>query len=502
MAEVIESPPFTATHREGQLAADAIGSTRQVFQSITHIGPAAGVIFSVQYMASQGGPVLPLAWLLAMVGALFAAYCLRQLVAQVRGAGGYFVMHSKALGKNVGFLSSWVYLIYDSIVPCGLLVGFGAVFLEPFSKAHFGFTIPWWATLVVGTALLTFLTASGIRESANGAVILGTIETVIMVVFGVLLVINAPNGQDLSTFTPAAVPNHLTGPTPFGLGGLAFAVIFSFGAFSGFESGLPLSEETRDARRSIMLAVIASVLIVGAVFVFLGYASAVGWGGTAHRAAFAQSFSSASNPFGAALATRAFGVIGPWLILFALLNSTFAVSLAGWNATTRIYFSLARAGMFPRALGIIDPKTNVPRNAIFVQAVITLAAGILAGILFGSVNTIGVLGLIYGLDVSILYIFTNISVFVQYYFRARAKFNWFKHAIVPLIATIVWLVPLYASIKFNPDPPFVDAPWIVLGWLGVGVAFFYYLRRWRPGSFERLVQEAELVTNRDPEPGM
>src|SRR5262245_48318742 len=105
---------------EPRLAADALGVLNQLFQAITHIAPAAGIIYSTQYMATQGGASHPLAFVVATVAALLAAYCLRVLVAKIHSAGGYFTIHSIALGHAVGFVTSWLYFLYDPIGPASL----------------------------------------------------------------------------------------------------------------------------------------------------------------------------------------------------------------------------------------------------------------------------------------------------------------------------------------------------------------------------------------------
>src|SRR5581483_11992980 len=299
---------------EARLAANSLGVVAQFFQSMTHMAPAAGVIFSAQYMATQGGASHPLAWALATVAALLAAYCLRTLVAKIHSAGGYFTIHSVALGHGLGFVSSWLYFLYDPLVPAALFMGFGGIVLEPFSTEHFGFTIPWWATLIVGTVVLTWLTATGIKQSSHATVVFGTLESLILLLMGVLLIVKAPDGQDLSTFTAASSPN--------GWGGVLFAMIFALLSFTGFESGIPLAEETKDPGRSLTFSIVLSTFMIGVFYVILGYASAVGFGGTSDPAKFADAFGSAPDPYGSVLAERAFGVIGPWLVFFAILNST------------------------------------------------------------------------------------------------------------------------------------------------------------------------------------
>ena len=66
---------------EPKLAAGAVSLVGQLFQSITHMAPAAGIVFSAQYMATKGGAVLPLAWLLAAVACMLLMGCLFGAVA-------------------------------------------------------------------------------------------------------------------------------------------------------------------------------------------------------------------------------------------------------------------------------------------------------------------------------------------------------------------------------------------------------------------------------------
>ena len=58
-------------------------------------------------------------------------------------------------------------------------------------------------------------------------------------------------------------------------------------------------------------------------------------------------------------------------MLLLITNSLYAVGVAGTNAVTRVYFSLARAGFFPKALAYVNPKTQTPVNAIFLTFPLT-----------------------------------------------------------------------------------------------------------------------------------
>jgi amino acid transporter len=61
------------------LAREAIGLREVLFQSITHMAPAAAVAFSIPVGAGFAGGSLPLSVILALVGCPFAALCIGQL---------------------------------------------------------------------------------------------------------------------------------------------------------------------------------------------------------------------------------------------------------------------------------------------------------------------------------------------------------------------------------------------------------------------------------------
>ena len=298
-----------------RLKANSFGWIGQFFQSMAHMAPAIGIISTAQFMASRAGFALPLAMVFAMVLAILLAYCLGLLTRQYYGASGYFQIHSRALGSRIGFITSWLFLIYEPFNTFTTLLGFGVLVLEPFSEAYCGYRIPWWVGVVVGNFLVTGLSLFNAKTSVRVTGLLGVVEFLVFLVLSVVLLAHGHQGFQFQYFTPQASAD--------GYGGLLFAFIFGFLCFVGYESGLPLTEETKDTKVSTFKGLIRSVFLAGLFFVFVSYATVVGFGGE-DSVHFAKSFSDAPNPYGATLALQAFGVVGPWLIFFAAVNSTLA----------------------------------------------------------------------------------------------------------------------------------------------------------------------------------
>jgi amino acid transporter len=467
-----------------RLRSGAIGAASQLFQSIAHIGPSTGVIFALPFAVSQGGGAIPLAALFAMVCILLTGLCLAELVTKVRSAGGYFAIHSVALGHFWGFTTSWLWFLDEPLVPAALSTIFGSVFSD-FLKAHLSIDVPWWVITLLMLGALNWISFIGITQSARLTITLASAELVIMIVLGVLLVIDAGSHQVGSAFTPSASPNHW--------GGVFFATVFGITGLIGFESGIPLSEETRDAARSLRRAIVVSIVSIGIFFVFMGYATVVGWGFSTPDH-FASGFSSATDPY-FTLAQHAFGAIGPWLIMFALLNGTWGVGLAGQNAVTRVYYALGRDGIFPRRLGATHPAHRTPHRAIAMQAVLSVAIALFLGLHFGPVNAFGLAALLMTLSLIIVYVVTNVSCFVLYRRDYPAEFRWGRHALLPLVATIVVAFPFIASIapqiffNFSNTYPLTLAGPILGIWFVIGLAFYAYLRARRPAELETLARE-------------
>ena len=154
-----------ASGEQPRLQAGALGLVGQLAQSVCHMAPAAGIIFSVQYMSSQGGASHTLAYILATLACLFSALALKELVRKVRSAGGYFVIHSVAIGHGAGFTTSWLWFLFEPVVAAGLSMFFGAV-LSAFLESEFGLLIPWW---IIAIAMVAFFAWTRKRSSSDSS---------------------------------------------------------------------------------------------------------------------------------------------------------------------------------------------------------------------------------------------------------------------------------------------------------------------------------------------
>ena len=468
------------------LKSNVLSWRSQFFQAIAHMAPASGIVMSFQFMATRSGSALPLAVVCAAVLSLLVAYCLSLLTRKYFGASGYFQIHSRALGSKVGFTTSWLFFIYEPLNAFMSFFGFGVLILEPFSQAHLGYKIPWWVAIVVGNSIIMLCSLTNIKGAMRVTTILGIVEVIIFLVFGGILLVQADAPFQPQYFAP--------GNSADGIGGLLFAFIFAFFLFMGFESGLPLTEETKDTRKSTAKGLLLSVGFGSLLFIFLGYAFVVGFGGGEDSVSFAKNFGSAHNPFSGTLAIKAFGAIGPWLIFFAVLNSCIACALASQSGSSRVFFSLGRSRVLPKWLGYTTVKNNVPANASLFAGFLTFLFGVVFYLLSHGqkiMDWFGFTAVLMTIALLALHFITCLSVFVAYRFKEKDGFKHIQHGLIPLVTAGIVLLPLCGSVYYNPDKPMSYAPWVVGIWFVIGLVVYNALKRRQPQTLQALEHEME-----------
>lgn len=448
------------------LAAGVITAREALFQAVSHLGPAAGIVILAPVIAGLVGGSSPLLLLAAMAAVLLTGLCVVSLARKLPSAGGYYAYVSNSLGGRAGFVTSWSYFLYDPPQPAFILLATGGI-LQPVIDQQLGINIPWWLLTLVLLAIVTALTLFGAKLSARATVLLGVFETVVIVAYAVAVLFHT--GE--VTAEPFTFPHVDSQQALF----LAFA--FSVLLFTGFESAAPLAEETVEPRKVIPRVVMLSILLVGAVWVFVDYALVVGWGVDQ-----ATGIADEPSPF----FTLA-NAVAPWLwilLAFALLNSALAISLAGVNAGSRVMFSLGRAGLFPKPFGRTHPKWKTPWTAILSTAAFNAVLAVAVGAWLGPVPGAAFIGLIITLGVIVVYILGNLSVPVLYWKRYRQEWNLLRHAIIPAVATAVLLLGLYYSLWPIPAYPNNIVLYFVAGWLALGIAIAFTLWRSHRAEFE------------------
>jgi amino acid transporter len=463
---------------EGQtLQHGAVGLVPVLFQSITHMAPAAAVAFSIIVGVPYAGGSMPLAVVLALVACLLVAISIGQLARHMPSAGGLYTYNARGLGSSVGFLVAWGFMLAEPLVAPLLFLIFGNV-ISANLNAHFGTPTWLWAPLaLVAAGIVWFLTYRGIRLSTGTGVGLGLFEIAVFVLVAIVLIAAAGGRNTGAVFT-----------APAGLGKVFPGMIYAILAFIGFEASAPLGEEARDPRRTIPAAVVLSCLLIGVFYVFTTYAASV-YFGPSQMADPKHGFVTLNG--GDPWTGMAFQVWAPLgiLVIIAVANSAIANSNAGANAATRVGYALARIGLLPSALARVHPEHRTPSVAVHVQAVVGAVLAVGLGVLLGGpLNAFALLGTMATIVVICIYVLTNVSNIVFHLRERRGEFNVLLNLVVPVLGVLVFLPALLASLGIDfaglgitpLGPPANAAPVIVAVWVVLGAAALLYFRARAP----------------------
>ena len=453
----------TSAPLKTDLEENALGLLGATMQAITHIAPAIAGFFFTAFIVSLAGITAPLAYFVGFLVVLMLGSTLAQLSRHISSAGGYYTYVSRALHPRIGFLTSWMYILYSPVTG-GPVAGMFGFIVQGELKSNWNVDVPWlwWVTILVFTPLTAALQWRGIKLSARFMLITGGLEMIIVMALAITGFIDPPSGSSISlnVFNPSFIPAGE---------GFALAVVFTVQGLTGWEASAPLAEETKDPHKNVPLSVFLSITLIGLFLVVVFWGVITGFGNDA------TAITGSSELPALALAHRVWGA-GWIIILIAFLNSALAVQIACANVGTRMWYGMARSGSFPKQLAKVNPKYKTPSNAIILEMFVNAIVALYVGFVFGPDTGFFLMtGLILVLAVSVAYIAANVAVFRLYWTEYRSEFNVILHVIFPVASTLVLLYAIYKSFPLSSPydlaPP-VDALWFLIGVVILVVLYF------------------------------
>jgi APA family basic amino acid/polyamine antiporter len=254
-----------------------------------------------------------------------------------------------------------------------------------------------------------------------------------------------------SNFTPLVAQRAGSGPL---LGALAGGLVGAFFSFGGWWDLSKLAGEVRDPTRTLPRALVLGVTIItlvyiltSAVFIYLVPLEQVMSGETFAGQAGEVLFGS--------LGGRLFSGV----VIIAVLGSLSAVIMSA----PRVYFSMARDGLFIPALAAIHPRFETPARAIVLQAAL---ASML--VLLGTFNTI----ISYFVFVVVIFIaLTVIALFVlRYKTSGDLAYRTPGYPATPIIFLVLITLLLVLLAGHSPAQAFKGVAVVALG-----LPAYYYL---------------------------
>ncbi len=354
---------------------------------------AVGIFLTPAGMArSLGSPFwLLMVWLVMGAITISGALCFGELTARYPEAGGLYVYLREAFGERVAFLYGWMsLLVMDPGVTAALAVG----------GASYGGYIFGWSPLVaklVAIATVAVLCGINMLNTRAGA---GFLRRATWLKLGILalLVVWALVFRlgSWSHFVPFVAQRPGSSPLLLAIAGGLVAAFYSFG---GWWDVTKIAGEVKDPSRTLpralvlgVLAVVAAYVLVSGVFLYLVPPESV----TSDLTFVAQA--------GAIL----FGPVGAKLLAGAVVVCVVSSMAAMIMLSPRVYYAMARDGVFPAPVARLHPRFGTPVRAIGIMGVMT-----------SLLVTLGAFGQIIAYFLFVAVLFIGLTVCTLFVFRRR-----------------------------------------------------------------------------------
>ena len=359
-------------------------------------------IVSASMSRTLGSPFwLLFAWIITGVITLLGALAYGELAAMFPRAGGQYVFLRESMGPLMGFLYGWtLFVVIQTGTIAAVAVAFGRFLgvlwptisparyawfpsadlcaswlgcTDPANAIQLGLT-PQRLVALLSIAVLTWINLRGVRE---GKLVQTSLTVVKTGALALLIIIGVTVGRNATALTANFASGHF-----FGAVDVSGAFVVAFGAalvgslFSSdaWNNVTFAAAEVQNPKRNLPLALVLGTGLVTLLYVLanVGYLNVLPMLGDANGAtAVTRGIANATQDRVATAALEVvFGSVGATIMAVAILISTFGCNNGLILAGARVYYAMARDGLFFRRVGTLNER-RVPAAGLVIQSVWT-----------------------------------------------------------------------------------------------------------------------------------
>jgi basic amino acid/polyamine antiporter, APA family len=283
------------------------------------------------------------AWVAGGVIALAGAFVYAELAQRRPEVGGQYAYIRDAFHPVAAFLYGWTLLL---VTQTGGMAAVAMTFAD-YVRTLSGLDIDrtW---LAIGTLLvLTVINCLGVRSGSNvqNTLMVMKIAAILMLL---LLGLRAVSGANFTPTPGGGESNFLAAMVP---------VLFAYG---GWQTASFVSGEMRNPERDLPRGLLIGVVGVIALYVSVSLLCVLVLG----PAALAATATPASDVMRIAI-----GDLGAQLMAGGIAISTAGFLSQGMLTAPRVYYAMAKDGVFFERVGTVSPKTQAPVVAIALQGI-------------------------------------------------------------------------------------------------------------------------------------
>lgn len=312
----------------------------------TVIGSGIFIVPATVLQQTDGaiGPAL-LVWLVAGVLSLLGALTYGELGAANPDAGGLYVYIRDAFGPLPAFLYGWTTFF---VISTGSTATLAVAFTKYLGQFMTVSPVTAKVVAVLMIVVITVVNVLGTRQGSNVQNVSTAVKTVAILAMSAALIASGSGFSGDIVVWPETVSTGL-------VSGVGLAMIGVLWAYEGWQYVTFSAGEARDPQRIFPRAIITGTTVLIAIYLAanLAYIAALGPAGV-----------QASERVAADSVSALFGPAAGKLIAAVILVSMFSAANGLTLTSPRLYFAMARDGLFFRKLAEVHPRFHTPAFAI------------------------------------------------------------------------------------------------------------------------------------------
>ncbi|ORX76305.1 amino acid transporter [Basidiobolus meristosporus CBS 931.73] len=352
--------------------------------------------------ADKAGPAIAISFIVSGIAAGTAALSYSEMACMIPVAGSAYTYTYATMGEFIGWIIGWDLILEYLVGAATVSVGWSAYFTA-FIESAFGYKMSSkWVNspvsyvddafvttgdyinipAIVISLAITGLLCFGIRESARVNTVMVGIKVVVVLltIFACIKNINPDN------YTPFFPPNEGKFEK-YGVSGMFSAATTVFFAYIGFDAISTAAQEAKNPQRDLPIGICGSLIICTILYIAVCF---IMTGVVPYRELHPPG-QNAAKPIAILIAATGMN----WLNIIVSLGIIFglaSVMLILLMGQPRIFYAMAKDGLFPEIAARIHPKYKTPWFTTTLSGVLcALLGGILPVDVLGDMTSVGTL---------------------------------------------------------------------------------------------------------------
>ena len=386
----------------------------------------AGIfVLTGQVAAAHSGPAIMLSFVVAGVACGLAGLCYAELASTMPVSGSAYTYAYGTLGEVFAWIMGWLLVLEYGVAASTVAVGWSGYVVSILNDFGLSASLfpaiqypggegPSWATpliqsvvsetgttfpltgtfnlvAAVGIASVCGLLVLGVSESAKINNIIVMIKIVVLLTF-IAVGIQYINPDNWVPFVPANTSGNFG---EFGATGILRGASIIFFAYVGFEAVSTAAAEAKNPAKDVPIGILGALFVCTLIYMAV---AAVMTG--------VVPYLQLASPAPVAVAIDAMGLewanvplaVAPggqlnlisFLIKIGAVTGLTSVMLVLCYGQTRIFYTMARDGLLPKAFAVIHPKFRTPWiGTILLGVLIAIAASFLPITILGDLVSLG-----------------------------------------------------------------------------------------------------------------